>query len=205
MDLIRKYFPEVTDAQLNLFTEFHKLFTATNEYVNLISRKDMDYFVERHVLHSLSIAKFMSFPTGVTAMDLGSGGGFPGLPLAVMFPDTQFVLVDSIAKKMRAVREIKHELSLDNVKVHCGRAEEYGGKFDYILSRAVAPMESLIYWTNKQIKPNTIGEKPTGIIALKGGDLTEELANLNCKQIPLSTYFEEEFFETKKLVYWAKH
>ena len=204
MELIKKYFPEISEEKLKLYQEFHARFAAHNEYVNLISRKDIDYFAERHVLHSLSIAKFIQFAPGSSVMDLGCGGGFPGIPLAVFFPEVKFTMVDSIAKKMRAVREIVEEIGLENVKVHCGRAEEYGGKFDFVVSRAVAPMESLIYWSSKQIKKDSKSAIPNGIIALKGGDLTEELKGLKTKQKPLSGYFAEEFFETKKLVYWGR-
>ena len=204
MELIKKYFPEISTDKLALYNAFHEKFAAHNEYVNLISRKDIDYFAERHVLHSLAIAKFTSFADGSKVMDLGCGGGFPGIPLAVFFPEVQFTLVDSIAKKMRAVRDIVDEIGLTNVKVHCGRAEEYGGSFDFVVSRAVAPMESLIYWSEKQIKKESKSTLKNGIIALKGGDLREELKGLKTSQKPLSEYFTEDFFETKKLVYWKK-
>ena len=193
-ELIQKYFPELSDEQSKLFLRAADLYMEWNSKVNVISRKDMDYFFERHVLHSLSILKVAMLRGRV--MDLGSGGGFPGIPLAIMLPDVQFVLVDSIAKKCRVMLEIVEELGLKNVKVINGRAEDVEGTFDVVVCRAVAPLRTLLHWVENTIK------KGGTMYCLKGGDLDEEIkeAQVKAKDYAISEWFEGEFFETKKEV-----
>lgn len=193
-ELIRTYFPELTEEQSMLFLRAAELYMDWNSKVNVISRKDMDYFFERHVLHALAILKVSDLKGRV--MDLGSGGGFPGIPLAIMCPKVQFVLVDSIAKKCKVIREITKELGLQNVKVINSRAEDVDGRFDVVMCRAVAPLRTLWHWVGEKIT------KGGAMYCLKGGDLQEEIkeAQLNAKVHSISEWFTEEFFETKKVV-----
>lgn len=194
MSKIEQYFPLLNASQLDQLYQLKPLYTIWNEKINVISRKDMDNFVERHVLHSLSIAKAIQFQPNEIVLDIGTGGGFPGVPLAIYFPNTSFILVDSIAKKINVVNEIVEALQLKNVITKVGRAEEIKTPVDFIITRAVAKMEDIIYWSKNK--------HPKKIIALKGGDLKEELKTIkkNIRVIELSSFFSESFFETKKIV-----
>ena len=188
------YFPNLTTTQLQQLEQLLPLYKEWNEKINVISRKDIDNFYVHHVLHSLSIATFFEFKKDETILDIGTGGGFPGIPLAIFFPETKFTLTDSIAKKITVVNAVKDALQLQNVTTKIARAESISEKFDYIVTRAVAPMNDLLFWSkNKHAKK---------IIALKGGDLTEELKPIkkNIRIIELKETFNEEFFETKKIV-----
>ena len=193
-DLIRNYFPKLTAEQADLFLRAGELYMDWNSKVNVISRKDMDYFFERHVLHSLAILKVAKLNGRV--MDLGSGGGFPGIPLAIMCPDVQFVLVDSIAKKCKVMREIAEALGLDNVQVVNGRAEDVEDKFDVVVCRAVAPLRTLLHWIGNKLKKGGM------LYCLKGGQLSEEISEAGVKVgvHNISEFYDGEFFETKKVV-----
>jgi 16S rRNA (guanine527-N7)-methyltransferase len=172
----------------------------------VISRKDLDNFYERHVLHSLGIAKVYSFQPGTTVLDVGTGGGFPGIPLAILFPETNFVLVDSIGKKIKVVNEVASALGLTNVQAHHLRAEQVKGTFDFVISRAVTAMPVFVEWVKNKIKKGKASDGfSNGILYLKGGDLTEEFKGLpgKFKEYPLSNYFSEDFFETKKVIHWV--
>ncbi|MCE7063516.1 16S rRNA (guanine(527)-N(7))-methyltransferase RsmG [Dyadobacter sp. CY343] len=203
MELINKYFPELTDDQRSKFSEMEGLYQYWNARVNVISRQDIDTLYERHVLHSLGIAKVQPFKSGTSVLDVGTGGGFPGIPLAIMFPDAQFHLVDSIGKKIRVVQEIADALKLTNVKAEQIRAEKLDDSYEFVVSRAVTRITPFVGWVRKNISRNSFHELRNGILYLKGGDLTEELAELPHKKriFELSDYFNEEFFETKKVVY----
>jgi len=203
MELILKYFPDLTDVQRYKFSRLEALYQDWNSKVNVISRQDIDTLYERHVLHSLGIAKVIQFKPGTSVLDVGTGGGFPGIPLAIMFPDTQFHLVDSIGKKIRVVQEIAAELDLKNVKAEQVRAEKLDDAYEFVVSRAVTRMAPFVGWVRKNISRNSFHPIRNGILYLKGGDLTEELAELTMKtrSYDLSDFFEEEFFETKKVVY----
>ncbi|MBK9794091.1 MAG: 16S rRNA (guanine(527)-N(7))-methyltransferase RsmG [Sphingobacteriales bacterium] len=194
MDIIQKYFPDISVEQLKQLEQLLPLYTEWNEKINVISRKDVDNFYERHVLHSLSIAKVISFQKGETVLDIGTGGGFPGIPLAIFFPETKFILTDSIAKKITVVKEIAGALQLKNITAVVERAENIKEDVDYVVTRAVAKMSDLIFWSKNK--------HPKKIIALKGGDLKEELQHIrkNIRIVELKELFEEEFFETKKIV-----
>jgi 16S rRNA (guanine527-N7)-methyltransferase len=203
MDLIKKYFPELTPEQFDKFSKLPELYKFWNAQINVISRKDEENFYERHVLHSLGIAKVLAFKDGSRILDIGTGGGFPGIPLAIMFPECEFVLVDSIGKKIKVVNEVAEALGLQNVTGVHERAEKVDGQFDFIVSRAVTAMTAFIPWTkNKYLKKNK-NQFPNGILYLKGGDLTEELSGVkqSYQLFPLSNYFDELFFETKQVVY----
>jgi 16S rRNA (guanine527-N7)-methyltransferase len=203
MELILKYFPDLTDVQRDKFSRLEALYQDWNSKVNVISRQDIDTLYERHVLHSLGIAKVIQFKPGTSVLDVGTGGGFPGIPLAIMFPDTQFHLVDSIGKKIRVVQEIAAELDLKNVKAEQVRAEKLDDAYEFVVSRAVTRMAPFVGWVRKNISRNSFHPIRNGILYLKGGDLTEELSELTMKtrSYDLSDFFEEEFFETKKVVY----
>lgn len=203
MELIKKYFPELSKKQQKQFAALQDLYNEWNTQINVISRKDEDNFYERHVLHSLGIAKIMQFKDGSRILDIGTGGGFPGIPLAILFPECDFVLVDSIGKKIKVVNEVTQVLGLKNVVGIHERAEKINEQFDFVVSRAVTAMPAFLPWTkNKFLKKNK-NTFPNGILYLKGGDLTEELAGVkqSIKQFPLSDYFSEEFFDTKKVIY----
>jgi 16S rRNA (guanine527-N7)-methyltransferase len=203
VSVITKYFKNLDDLQLQRFTQLGALYATWNERVNLVSRKDIEHLYERHILHSLSIARFIKFKPDVKVMDLGTGGGFPGIPLAICFPEVQFTLIDSIAKKMRVVEDLVQVLGLKNVNTIVGRAENIKGSFDYVVSRAVAPLSEIYAWTGKSIAKKQQHAMPNGIICLKGGDLREELLPFkNRVEVhEIHDWFDEEFFETKKLVY----
>ncbi len=203
MKQIEHYFPNLTEIQKNQFDQLGNLYAHWNEQINVISRKDTENFYERHVLHSLGIAKVIEFSEGSKILDIGTGGGFPGVPLAILFPDCQFTLVDSIGKKIRVVNEVKNELGLMNVVAIHERAENIVDKFDFIVSRAVTAMPDFIRWTKGKISKNNRNTLKNGILYLKGGDLSEELSTVQqkLKIFNLSEIYSEEFFETKKVVH----
>ena len=203
MDIILKYFPNHTQEQICKFQMLDELYRDWNSKINVISRKDIDNLYEHHVLHSLGIAELIRFKPGTKVMDLGTGGGFPGIPLAIMFPETCFHLVDSIGKKIKVCQEIAKALSLQNVTTQWCRAEEIKDKYHYVVSRAVMPLTDLVKIIKKNISKEQINALPNGIICLKGGELGKETLPLkNQTQIyPLTDYFDEPFFETKKIVY----
>ena len=198
-----EYFPELTDRQQHQFARLYPLYQKWNEKINVISRQDMDNFYDRHVLHSLSLARIVSFHDDALVLDVGTGGGFPGIPLAILFPQTQFRLVDSIGKKIKVVQAIAEALELTNVLATHQRAEKVKGSFDFVVTRAVARLKILHSWTCKKLLPVSQHELPNGLLCLKGGDLTDELAEarLPHRLYSLSDYFDEAFFETKQVVY----
>ena len=202
MDIIKKYFPDLTEEQIEQFTKLKDLYKDWNLKINVVSRKDIDEIYLRHVLHSLGIAKVMKFQKGAHVLDVGTGGGFPGVPLAILFPETQFHLVDSIGKKIKVVDEVVAGLGITNIETTNDRVENVPGHYDFIVSRAVAQMETFVRWVRGHIKKKNTHELKNGILYLKGGDLTEELAKFSSAQIyNLTDYYEEDFFETKKVVY----
>ncbi|HSH19174.1 MAG TPA: 16S rRNA (guanine(527)-N(7))-methyltransferase RsmG [Draconibacterium sp.] len=203
MKIILKYFPKLDKNKISLFERLQPLYAEWNAQINVISRKDFPEFYERHVLHSLAIAKLINFTPGTKVLDVGTGGGFPGIPLAIYFPQTQFHLVDSIGKKIKVVNGVIDSLGLKNVTAEKIRAEELTEKYDFVVSRAVTRLPEFVPWVRKNISRKQINPMPNGIIYLKGGDLEEEIKPFN-KYIfvqNLSNYFEEEFFETKKVVH----
>ena len=202
MDLLLKYFPDLTQLQKEQFSKLQDLYKDWNLKINVVSRKDIDELYLRHVLHSLGIAKVMEFKPNAKVMDVGTGGGFPGIPLAILFPETQFHLVDSIGKKIKVVNEVAAGLELQNVKTTHGRVEEVTDTYDFIISRAVAQMETFVRWTKGKISKKQQHDLKNGILYLKGGDLFEELEKYKTATIyDLPDFFEEDFFETKKLVH----
>ena len=203
MELILKYFPKITEEQKQKFAALYDLYIDWNAKINVISRKDITNLYEHHVLHSLGIAKVINFRPGTTVMDLGTGGGFPGIPLAILFPETHFHLVDSIGKKVRVANEVATRIGLKNVTFCHERAEEEKQKFDFVVSRAVMPLTDLLKIVRKNIASKQQNALPNGLICLKGGELSNEtmpVKNL-VEMWDLKDYFEEEFFETKKVVY----
>ncbi len=202
MEIIQKYFTNLTETQLEQFSKLQELYKDWNLRINVVSRKDIDELYLRHVLHSLAIAKVVEFQPGAKVMDVGTGGGFPGIPLAILFPDTQFHLVDSIGKKIKVVHEVVQGLGLENVKSSNCRVEDVKDTYDFIVSRAVAQMETFVRWTKGRISKKQRHPLKNGILYLKGGDLTEELEKYTSATIyDLPDYFDEDFFETKKLVH----
>ena len=202
MHLILKYFPNLTDVQIKQLEALEDLYQDWNLKINVVSRKDIDELYLRHVLHSLAIAKIIEFKDGSHILDVGTGGGFPGIPLAILFPDCKFHLVDSIAKKIKVVDEVKTGLGLTNVTTSHSRVEEIDGRFDFIVSRAVAAMPTFVHWVKGKIAKKQNHELRNGILYLKGGDLTEELKGYKTAQIHnICDFFEEEFFDTKKVVH----
>ena len=202
-DLILKYFPDLTSDQISRFSALDSLYRYWNERINVISRKDIDHLYLRHILHSLAIGKFFHFPANSQVLDVGTGGGFPGIPLAILFPEVNFTLADSIGKKIKVVNEIKEELNCNNVKAVHIRAEKLKFRFDFVVSRAVTNMPRFVDWVKPLLKTNSKESFRNGIIALKGGDLDEELKNLGGLKsiISISDYFEEDFFASKKIVF----
>lgn len=203
MDIILKYFPNLIEVQQQQFAALYDLYTDWNSKINVISRKDITNLYEHHVLHSLGIAKVMQFRPGTTVMDLGTGGGFPGIPLAILFPETHFHLVDSIGKKVKVATEIANAIGLKNVTTRHCRAEEEKQLFDFVVSRAVMPLTDLLKIIRKNIKKEQHNALPNGLICLKGGELEREVMPVKHQTLmyDLKDYFEEEFFETKKVVY----
>lgn len=202
MEEILKYFPNLSENQIVQFQKLGQLYPDWNAKINVISRKDIDELYVKHVLHSLGIAKVMQFQPKSTVLDVGTGGGFPGIPLAILFPETRFYLIDVIAKKIKVVNEVATALGLKNVKAEQLRAENVKGDFDFIVSRAVTNMPDFVSWIKDKIKKQSNHELKNGILYLKGGDLTEELKDFpKVTLYDLSDYFSEEFFETKKVVH----
>ena len=199
----RAFFPELSDEALEQLGKLKALYVEWNRANNVISRKDMDAFDLHHVLHSLALMKAMKFAPGSDVLDVGTGGGFPGIPLAIAYPDVNFVLCDSIAKKIKVVRAVVRALGLTNVRIHHGRAEEIDGQFDFVVSRAVTRMNRFIPWVHGKIKKQSINPWPNGILALKGGDLTEELGEIRfpSERLSILEWFDQPFFETKQVVY----
>ena len=202
MDEILKYFPNLTDIQKGQFEKLDFLYHDWNEKINVISRKDIDALYTKHILHSLGIAKIIQFEPGTYVLDVGTGGGFPGIPLAILFPETRFYLIDVIAKKIKVVQAVAEELELKNVRAEQMRAENVKGDFDFIVSRAVTNMPDFVSWVKTKIKKNNKHELKNGILYLKGGDLSEELKDFpKATEYNLADFFEDEFFETKKVVH----
>lgn len=203
ISIITKYFPEFSEQQKAQFAQLQELYSIWNAQINVISRKDIEQLHERHVLHSLAIYRFLPFQPGSRILDVGTGGGFPGIPLAIALPQVEFVLMDSIGKKIKVVNEVAQAIGLKNVTAIHGRAETAPGKFDFAVTRAVAPAAELYGWTRSKISDNHKNALPNGLIALKGGDLKEELVAVKqpIEVYNLPDYYEEEFFETKKVVY----
>ncbi|WP_026935378.1 16S rRNA (guanine(527)-N(7))-methyltransferase RsmG [Christiangramia echinicola] len=202
MELIRKYFPELTEDQLSKFEKLEELYKDWNLKINVVSRKDIDEIYLRHVIHSLGIAKVQKFNSGSKILDVGTGGGFPGIPLAIMFPESTFHLVDSIGKKIKVVDEVSEGLGLENVTSFNQRVEELNDNYDFIVSRAVAIMPTFVRWVKGKIAKDSNHDRRNGILYLKGGDLSEELKDYRTAEIfELSEFYEEDFFDTKKVVY----
>jgi 16S rRNA (guanine527-N7)-methyltransferase len=202
-DLITKYFPELTPQQQQQFQQLQEFYRFWNEQINVISRKDIDLLYERHILHSLGIAKIISFLPGETVLDVGTGGGFPGIPLAILFPETSFHLVDSIGKKIKVVKEVSQGISLNNIKASHARAEDIDEDFDFVVSRAVTQLRDFYPWVKNKFNKQSKNKLKNGILYLKGGDLKQEIteSGLKVQEFALSDFFKEEFFETKKVIY----
>lgn len=202
MELILKYFPDLTETQIKQFSQLQNLYMEWNAQINVISRKDMDNLYVKHVLHSLAIAKVITFSDGTKILDVGTGGGFPGIPLAILFPKVEFLLVDSIGKKIKVVNEVATSIGLKNLRAQHTRAEQVVGQFDFVVSRAVTKMKVFQQWVRKRISTKQNNILFNGILYLKGGDLTEELKGIkNVDIYDIPNFFEEEFFETKKVVH----
>lgn len=201
--LIERYFPNLTSNQKVQFAALGELYEEWNSQINVISRKNIDELYTQHVLHSLAIAKAMSFADGSKILDIGTGGGFPGIPLAILFPEVHFTLVDSIGKKIKVVQAVAHSLDLENVTALHARGEEIKGKFDFVVSRAVTRLANFLPWTYNKFEKKQINPFPNGILYLKGGDLKEELSEVkkDVELIPIAKMFDDPFFETKFVVY----
>lgn len=202
-ELILKYFPDLSPSQQQQFQQLQPLYSFWNEQINVISRKDIDLLYERHVLHSLGIAKVCRFLPEENVLDVGTGGGFPGIPLAILFPETHFHLVDSIGKKIKVVKEVSQALKLNNLKATHARAEDIQEKLDFVISRAVTQLKDFYPWIKNSFNKQSKNDLQNGILYLKGGDLMQEIleSGLKVQQFPLNKYFDEDFFETKKVVY----
>ena len=202
MQQIIKYFPDLTPVQRSQFEQLEALYQDWNAKINVISRKDIDQLYTKHVLHSLAIAKIQKFEPGTYILDVGTGGGFPGIPLAILFPETRFYLIDIILKKINVVNAVVESLELKNVKAAQMRAENVKGDFDFIVSRAVTNMSDFVHWVKDKIKKQNKHQLPNGILYLKGGDLTDELKDFpRATEHNISSFFDDEFFETKKVVH----
>jgi len=203
MDIIKKYFPELTEKQIRQFNLLQDLYKEWNDKINVISRKDIDQLYERHILHSLAIAKVLNFKSNTSILDVGTGGGFPGIPLAILFPECKFHLIDSIGKKIKVVQEVSMALNLGNVTSEQIRADKVKNNFDFIVSRAVTAFPAFYNWVRKKINEESNNELKNGILYLKGGDLTEELKNFKSRitTYEIAQFFTESFFETKKVIY----
>lgn len=204
MDLLLKHFPDLTEKQQQQFSQLLPLYSEWNSKINVISRKDIESLYEKHVLHSLGIAKIQTFKPGTSILDIGTGGGFPGIPLAILFPEVKFHLVDSIGKKIQVVQGVVDSLGLQNVKAEQIRAELLPQKYDFIVSRAVTSIGEFVKWVKGKISPVSKHELPNGILYLKGGDLSEELESIQhlvYQEYELSRFFETPFFETKKVLF----
>ncbi len=203
VEIIQEYFPDLSEKQKEQFAKLAELYADWNSKINVISRKDMDQFYIHHVLHSLGVSKVMPFEPGTKVLDIGTGGGFPGSPLAILFPETHFHLVDSIGKKITVVKDVVKQLKLTNVEAQQARAEELVRKYDFVVSRAVTRMINFYPWVKNKIRKEDINEYPNGILYLKGGDVDEEMEELGKSYVVyhLEDYFKEDFFETKKVVY----
>ena len=200
--IVFQYFPNLSEIQIQQINRLEDLYHDWNEKINVVSRKDIDELYLRHVLHSLGIAKIQPFKSGASILDVGTGGGFPGIPLAILFPDARFTLVDAIGKKIKVVQEVVDGLKLTNVKAVHSRVEDLDSQHDFVVSRAVAAMPTFVGWIKGRINKESFHEKKNGILYLKGGDLSEELKGYkNARIFHLSEYFKEDFFETKKVVY----
>lgn len=204
ISLLLKYFPDLTENQIQQFTQLEDLYIEWNEKINVISRKDMESLYEKHILHSLGIARVMAFSPGTQVLDIGTGGGFPGIPLAILFPESQFTLIDSIGKKISVVNAVAEGVGLKNVTAIHGRAEKLKEKFHFVVSRAVTQMPEFLKWLKGKFEKEQFNPKHNGVLYLKGGDLAEELAGIKCEIYSLKNYFEGEFFDTKKVVYISK-
>lgn len=204
MKPLLKYFPQLTDAQLAQFEQLDALYRDWNRKINVVSRKDIDQLYERHVLHSLAIAKFIALKAGTRIVDVGTGGGFPGIPLAVLFPEVQFLLIDATGKKIKVVQSIVESIKLNNVKTLHARAEDVQGRFDFVVSRAVAPLQTLYGWTRHLVSVESKNEIPNGWLVLKGGNLEMELSLLKkkAKLTAVNDFFEESFFTGKFILYF---
>jgi 16S rRNA (guanine527-N7)-methyltransferase len=202
-DDIKHYFPNLSPEQIDKFNALYNLYKDWNAQINVISRKDEENFYIHHVLHSLAIAKMIEFMPGTKILDIGTGGGFPGIPLAILFPETDFTLADSIGKKIKVVHEVSNALGLKNVKGIHERVEKIPGQFDFIVSRAVAPLSDLVFWTKDKLSTDNFNDLSNGWICLKGGDLADELTKVkkHIRTYPISDWFKEDFFETKKVIY----
>jgi 16S rRNA (guanine527-N7)-methyltransferase len=203
-DIIFNYFPNLTDVQKEQFNKLEALYTVWNAQINVISRKDIESLYLRHILHSLGIAKVITFLPGEKVLDVGTGGGFPGIPLAILFPDTSFHLVDSIGKKIKVVTEVSNAIGLKNLRASHARAEQINEKFNFVVSRAVTQLKDFYPWIKGTFAETPLNKLPNGVLYLKGGDLEQELADSKLKNIelfPLSKHFKEDFFETKYVVY----
>ncbi len=202
MNLILDNFPDLSKEQVEQFLKLEELYKFWNAQINVVSRKDIDYLYLKHVLHSLGIAKVQAFAPGSKILDVGTGGGFPGVPLAILFPDSEFLLIDSIGKKIKVVEAVSEALGLKNLKAVHGRAEKVKGEFDFVVSRAVTNMDDFVAWTRKKVSKKHKHDLRNGILYLKGGDLDSELQNFpKAKIFDLSSFYKDPFFETKKVVH----
>ncbi len=206
MEIILKYFPQLSQSQIEQFSKLAPLYAEWNGMINVISRKDIDNLYLHHILHSLSIARFVQFTDATKVMDLGTGGGFPGVPLAILFPQSRFHLVDSIGKKLKVVEAVKDAIGLKNIFTFHSRAEEMDFQYDFVVSRAVAPLSELLAWTKGKYLSKSKNKIRNGLICLKGGNIETELAGIKgAQKIPVSDYFEEEYFKDKFIVYNEVH